>query len=213
MGNSPRTAHSKNCCGSVTLSLVLAVFCMALPVSSAPQDTKATPPEALVSTRPCAPVITGTKPANSTAMPAMSPADPPEGGLGACLEVQATPIEIREFLQSLARQQRRTTRQQQTSSDLWTFVRHLEKEELSLYAKTDILGGRFTWREGKAFVAVKTAEVADPFIRVQITARFQGRGQTSLGFARPTDWWQLATKGTLESGMLAALESHFGSGH
>jgi hypothetical protein len=213
MGHYWRTAHSKTCCGLVTLSLVLAVFCMALPVSSAAQEAATKPPQASRFTRSCTPVTAGREPAKSTRKVVNSPADPSEGGLGACLEVQATPLQIREFLQSMAHEQRWKIGQQQTSSDLWTFVRHLEKEELSQYAKTDVLGGRITWTEGKAIVAVKTEEAAGALTRVQITARFQGHGQTSLRFARPTDWWPLATKGTLESSMIAALESHFGSGH
>jgi hypothetical protein len=213
MRNSPRTPHSRLYCSLVTLSLIFAAFYMALPVFSAPQDTKDKSPQASEFTRSCTPVIAKTKPAKSATRPAMSPSDPSEGELRDCLEVQATPIEIREFLQSLAPKQRGTTTQQQTSGDLWTFVRHLEKDELSQFAKTDIVGGRIMWTEGKALVAVKTEKRADDFTRVQITARFQGRGQTSLPLARPTDWWPLASKRTLEGSMIAALESHFGLGH
>jgi hypothetical protein len=96
-----------------------------------------------------------------------------------------------------------------SSADTWTFTRYLEKEELAQTAKTDVLGGRVTWTEGKAFVQVKTSDAADGFTRVEVFARFQGHGQTSVRFARPTDLWPLTSKGILESGMIAALEDHF----
>jgi hypothetical protein len=213
MGNAPGIAYSKNCCEFVMLSLIFSVFCIARPVFSAPHDAKTKPPQAALSARPCPPVVASAKSAKSMKRPSKIPADASEGGVDACLEVRATPIEIREFLQSLAREQRWTPRQQQTSSDLWTFVRRLEKGELSLYAKTDILAGRVTWTEGKALVSVEMEQTADALTRIEIKARFHGRGQTSLPLARPTDWWPLVSRVTLEDSMIAALEGHFGLGH
>ena len=99
----------------------------------------------------------------------------------------------------------------QTSGDSISFYRLLDKDELSQVARTDILGGRITWTEGKAYVMARTSNVGDGFTRVSISARIQGRGQTSAPFARPSDLWPLVSKGTLEGSMIAALESRFGS--
>lgn len=213
MGNYSHTEYSKTHRGLIALISIPLLFAVTPPASTAPQDSDAKLLRASGSTRHCTPTIAATKPAKSTAKLANSPADPSEGGMVACLEIQATPIEIQEFIQSLASEHGRTPAQLHTHGDTSTFVRHLEKDELLQYAKTEILAGHITWTEGKAFLEVKVGETADDFTRVQITARFQGHGQTSLALARPTDWWPLASKGTLEGGMIAALESHFSSGH
>jgi hypothetical protein len=126
-----------------------------------------------------------------------------------CVEVRATPAEVRDFVRSNARELRWKIGSEMSSANTWTFTRYLEKEELAQTARTDALGGRVTWTEGKAFVQVKTSDAADGFTRVEISARFRGHGQTSERFARPTDLWPLASKGTLESGMIATLEDHF----
>lgn len=128
-----------------------------------------------------------------------------------CMEVRATSLAIREFFAGYVREQKWNAGKGVSPPDGWTFTRFLEKEELAQVARTDVLGGRMTWTEGKAFIEIKTSDAGDGFTRVQILTKFQGRGQTTIGFARPSDWWPLASKGTLESDMLAALQSHFSS--
>ena len=126
-----------------------------------------------------------------------------------CVEVRATPTEVRDFLRSHARELRWKIGPETISANTWTFTRYLEKEELAQTARTDAFRGRVTWTEGKAFVEVKTSDAPDGFSRVEVSARFQGHGQSSERFARPTDLWPLPSRGTLESGMIAALEDHF----
>jgi hypothetical protein len=126
-----------------------------------------------------------------------------------CVDVHATPVEVREFLRSHARDLRWKIGPEMSSEKTWTFTRSLEKEELEQTARTDAFGGHVAWTEGKAFVEVRTSDAADGFTRVEVSARFQGHGQTSARFARPTDLWPLVSRGTLESGMIAALEDHF----
>jgi len=125
----------------------------------------------------------------------------------ACREVQGSPLEIQEFLEALARDQKWHLGQAQASEDGWSFVRYLEPEELARFAHTEILGGRITWTEGKAAVQVMTTDAGDGFTRVQISAKFLGQGNTRERFARPTNMWPLASKGVLEGDMLAALEA------
>lgn len=91
---------------------------------------------------------------------------------------------------------------------MWTFVRLLDKDELALVAKSNIAGGRIIWKEGKGSVAVRTTDAKEGFTRVQISTSFQGHGETKENFARPTNIWPLISNGTLENGMIAALESH-----
>jgi hypothetical protein len=129
----------------------------------------------------------------------------------ACLEVKAGVREIQEFLQKTVREQGRNVGQVQISANSFSFYRHLDKDELAQAARTDILGGRISWTEGKAFVSAQMTGAGEGFTRVQISARFQGRGQTSERFARPSDLWPLMSRGTLEGSLLSALESYFHS--
>jgi hypothetical protein len=160
-------------------------------------------------TRPCSsssslpPDSKGAKESSKTKF-AGTPVPPP-----ACLEVKGNPIEVQEFLQALIRDQKWRIGQEQTSANSWSFVRNLEPEELVRFAHTEILGGSIVWTEGKAAVQVATAGATDGFTRVQIAAKVLGKGNTKERFARPTDFWPLVSKGTLESGMIAALEDHF----
>src|SRR5712692_4419777 len=81
--------------------------------------------------------------------------------LRSCLEVHAPPLEIREYLRAFAREQKWRMAREASSADSWTFTRYLEKEELAQVAKTDALGGRVNWIEGKAFVVVKNVDAGD----------------------------------------------------
>lgn len=134
------------------------------------------------------------------------PASPP-----ACLEIKAEPATIVEFLKFSAQSEKWRLEQSTASESGWIFVRHLDREELARFAHTEILAGRIVWSEGTVAVHVTTSEASDGFTRVQISAKFQGRGETKLPLARPWDLWPLASRGTLEDGMIAALEGHFGS--
>ena len=128
---------------------------------------------------------------------------------GSCAEVRATPAAVREFLRSQVKELKWKIGPEMSSANTWTFTRHLEKEDLAQTAKTEGFRGRVTWTEGKAFVQVKMSDAEDGFTRVEIAARFQGHGQSSERLARPTDLWPLVSKGTLESGMITALQGHF----
>jgi hypothetical protein len=130
-----------------------------------------------------------------------APARPP-----ACLEVKGDPIELQEFLQALIRDQKWRIGQAQGSAESWSFVRYLDPGELSRFAQTEILGKHIVWTEGKAAVRVISTEAADGFTRVQIAAKFLGKGNSDGRLARPMDFWPCASKGVLEGSMLAALE-------
>src|ERR1700730_12448695 len=74
-----------------------------------------------------------------------------------CAQVRATPNEVREFLRDHARESRWKIGQEMSSANVWTFARHLEREELAQTAKTEAFGGHVTWTDGQAFVEVKTS--------------------------------------------------------
>jgi hypothetical protein len=153
-------------------------------------------------TRPCIPKPPEEKPMKVSATAAAETAS-------ACLEIHAKPADIFDFLKDMLKEQGRSIGVQQRSGNTWSYVRHLEKNELEQFARTEILGGRIAWTEGKARVTVGTEDAGDGFARVNVAASFQGQGETSLPLQRPMDWWPLASKGTLEGGLIAALESHF----
>jgi hypothetical protein len=131
-----------------------------------------------------------------------TPSTPP-----ACLEVKGAPVELQEFLQAFIRDQKWRISQEQASVESLSFVRYLEPEELARFAHTEILGGRIAWTEGKVGVQMTIAEAADGFTRIQVAAKFQGKGSSNQHLARPTNLWPLASRGTLEGSMIAALES------
>jgi hypothetical protein len=131
-----------------------------------------------------------------------APARPP-----ACLEVKGDPIELQEFLQALIRDQKWRIDQAQGSAESWSFVRYLDPGELSRFAQTEILGKHIVWTEGKAAVRVTTTEAGDGFTRVEIAAKFLGKGNSNGRFARPMDFWPLVSRGSLEGSMVAALEN------
>jgi hypothetical protein len=184
--------------------LVLFLFSIAYDSAASSEASNSQSPK---HTRPCS---------SNTSLPADSkaakespknksteaPARPP-----ACLEVKGDPVELQEFLQALIRDQKWHIGQEQASAERWSFVRYLEPEELARFAHAEILGGRIVWTEGKAAVQVTTSEAAEGFTRVQIATKFLGKGNAKERFARPTDFWPLVSRGTLEGSMIAALES------
>jgi hypothetical protein len=126
-----------------------------------------------------------------------------------CAEIHAAAPELRDWLRAHVREEKWHIEREEDSADTWTFVRNLERDELAQAARTDMLGGRIAWTSGKATVTAKTSEAGNGYTRVQISARFVGRGHAPQNFARPSDLWPLASRKTLEGGMMAALKSHF----
>jgi hypothetical protein len=134
------------------------------------------------------------------------PADP----LPTCLEVRGEAIEIQEFLQSSSRQELWRVGENHASEDTWTFVRYLSDDDLERYAETKVLTEPVHFSSGKAAVLVRTTELNDGYVRVQISARFQGEGKTTdKVIGQPVTIWPLNSKGILEQEMLTALQTRF----
>jgi hypothetical protein len=193
------------------LSLFLCTLAMTRCVAA--QSPSGDSTQTAAAMRPCAPAALESTPAEKAKHPDGAPANTQKDIPPSCLEVRATTLDIQDYLKTLVREKRWTIAQAQTSGDSFSFYRLLDKDELAQVARTEILGGRVTWTEGKAFVMARLTDAGDGFARVIISARIQGRGQSSEHFARPSDLWPLVSKGTLESAMIAALESHFRSQH
>lgn len=131
------------------------------------------------------------------------------GNVDGCLEVRSTTLDVQEYLQAYGREQKWNLSDEHVAEDAWTFTRKLEREELLRYAQNDASTARVNWTSGVTFVQVKTAELEEGFVRVQITARFQGYGQSLDRFAPQKEFWPLISNGSVERQLISALEIHF----
>jgi hypothetical protein len=161
-------------------------------------------------TRPCTNIPTSSKPAKGENKKGKKQLE----GAGAnaaltCLEIHSTALEVQEYLQAYGREQKWNLIDEHVAADAWTFSRKLEKEELLRYSKNDASTDHVSWTSGVAFVEIKTMELAEGFVRVQIAARFQGYGQNADRFAPPKEFWPLISNGTLENHLISVLEAHF----
>jgi hypothetical protein len=135
----------------------------------------------------------------------LAPEPPP-----ACLEVKGEGIEIQEFLQSTIRNQHWRIGENQASEDTWSFVRYLSGEDLETYTDTKVLTEPVKFSKGKVAILVRTSELNDGYVRVQISTHFQGEGKsTDQVVGQPGNVWPLKSKGTLEQEFLAALQTRF----
>jgi len=96
------------------------------------------------------------------------------------------------------------------TEDSWTFVRYLNTDELEKYADTKILIEPLNFEDGKAAVMVRTVDLGGGFVRVQVSAQFEGEGKSAdPTFKQPATSWPVATKGLLEKEMLAMLAAGY----
>ncbi len=127
-----------------------------------------------------------------------------------CMEIKGEPIEVQEFLQTMAREQAWRIGENLASEDTWTFVRYFSADELENYADTKVLIETVKFTSGKAAVAVRTTDVGQGYVRVQITARFQGEGKSADRFSgQPATVWPLNSRGKMEKEMTAALQERY----
>jgi hypothetical protein len=134
---------------------------------------------------------------------------PPEP-LPACLEVKGDAMEIQETLQAAVRDLKWRVYENHASEDSWTFVRSLNVEELEKYADTKVLVEPVEFEYGKAALVVRTADMGQGFVRVQISAQIQGEGKsTDAVVKQPVNSWPLRSRGTLEQELIAQLQSRY----
>ena len=119
-------------------------------------------------------------------------------------------MEIQEFLQNTAREQGWRIGENRASDDTWFFVRYLDPDELEKYADTKVLIEPIQFTSGKAAVTLRTTEIDEGFVRVQIIVQLQGEGKSSdkvLG--QPGSVWTLNSKGVLEQELVTALQTRY----
>jgi hypothetical protein len=127
-----------------------------------------------------------------------------------CIEVKGHPIEIQEFLQNMAREQAWHIGENRASEDTWSYVRYLNAEELERFADTKVLIEPVEFANGKATVVVRTTDLGDGYVRVQISAHFQGEGRSADKISpQPATLWPLNSKGALEQDLVKALQSGY----
>jgi hypothetical protein len=161
-------------------------------------------------TRPCENVVTRSRPskaANKNAKKKLEDSD--ANAAGACLEVRSATLEIQEYLQAYGREQKWNLTDEHIAEDAWTFTRKLEREELLRYTKKDANTDRVNWTSGLVFLQVKTLELDEKFVRVQVSARFQGYGQNGDRFAPQKESWPMSSNSTLENQLISVLETHY----
>jgi hypothetical protein len=130
--------------------------------------------------------------------------------LPACLELKGEPIEVQEFLQSVVREFQWKVGESHATEDTWSFVRYLNDEELEKYADTKVLVEPVQFTGGKVAVLVRTQDAGDGYVRVQISAHFQGNGKSTDKFSgQPGTVWPLNSKGIMEQELIGALQTRF----
>jgi hypothetical protein len=128
----------------------------------------------------------------------------------ACLEVKGDAMEIQETLQAAVRDLKWRVFENHASEDSWTFVRSLNAEDLERFADTKVLLEPVEFEYGKAAVVVRTADIGQGFVRVQISAQIQGEGKSADTVVKqPASSWPLRSKGTLEQELMAELQSRY----
>lgn len=192
----------------ISLLFTALLFCCGTLQAQA-QTAPASPAGATTATRPCSanPVLTpGGKERGSQKAKHPLPAEPAP----ACIEVKGEGIEIQEFLQSTAREQGWRIGENRVSDDTWFFVRYLDPDELEKYADTKVLIEPIQFTSGKAAVTLRTTDIGEGYMRVQIMVQVQGEGMTvDKVLGQPGSVWRLKSKGVLEQELVTALRQGY----
>ncbi len=138
--------------------------------------------------------------------------DESENYASTCLEVHSTALDVQEYLQAQGREEKWNLGNEHVAEDAWTFSRKLERDELLHFTKQDANAQPVNWKSGAAFVQVSTLNLDGGFVRVQISAWFEGYGQSVDRFAPPKDSWPLGSNFTLEGQLISILGKHFKNG-
>jgi len=119
-------------------------------------------------------------------------------------------MEIQEFLQNTAREQAWRIGENRVSDDTWSFARYLDRDEVEKYADTKVLIEPIQFTSGKAAVTLRTTEIGEGYVRVQIMVHLQGEGKTADKFlGQPESVWSLNSKGVLEQELVTALQARY----
>ena len=196
---------------SVTLRVILGIAVCSAETSHYGGRTAQAPvqPTTSAMSRTCSanPVLAPRSKSKSAKLPKHpAPVDP----LPSCIEVKGQPIEVQEFLQAVVREFQWHVGENHASEDTWTFVRYLNEEELSRCGDTKVLIEPVKFTGGKAAILVRTTELADGYVRVQISTHIQGEGKsTDKVSAEPGTSWPLRSTGSIEQDLIHLLDSRY----
>jgi hypothetical protein len=172
--------------------------------STTPQNTVA------VVVRPCNSIPAGSKRKKGTNKTRSQKRSEVIGNTAStCIEVHSTALDVQEYLQTHGREEKWNLGDEHVAEDAWTFSRKLERDDLLHFTKQDANPQPVNWTSGAAFVQVSTLELDVGFVRVQISARFEGYGQSADRFAPPNETWPLSSIFALDSQLFSMLGIHF----
>ena len=189
--------------------VLIAVMCTATRFTVAQQPQPPAIATSPTTTRPCSanPVLAYV-PSKKSAKRLKNP--PPSEPAPVCIEVKGEPLGIQEFLQNVAREQSWRIGENHTSEDMWSFVRYFNPYELETYADTKVTTEPVTFTSGKGATTVRTADLGDEFVRVQVSVHFQGEGKSAdPNLKQPATVWPLKSKGVFEQQLVAALQTRY----
>jgi hypothetical protein len=192
----------------LVLQAALALFVCSVQAQEQQQAPVAVPP-GTAATRPCRanPVLAYT-PSKKNAKKPKRP--PPAEPAPTCIEVRGDSFGIQEFLQNLARRESWRLGENHASEDMWSFVRYFNPSELDTYADTKVLLEPVKFSSGKAAATVRTTDIGEDFVRVQISLRIQGEGKSAdPNWTQPATVWPLNSKGVFEQELVTALQTRY----
>ena len=128
---------------------------------------------------------------------------------GACVELASSPLEIQEYLQSFARQERWSITADQLSEDSWTFSLEIDKDELLRDTVDESSPKGIEWTGGTVRVHLSTLQLPDGFARTTVRASFRGFGRNTDQFAMQKEYWELESSNAFENSIASALRNHF----
>jgi hypothetical protein len=209
--STPLSIRLRTGCGrgiAIATLIVIVASPSAIHAQSARSSTPPNPAVDLVS-RPCKSIPDPKRSKSANKNRSKKPGDETGNSTSACIEVHSTAIDVQEYLQAQGREEKWNLSDEHVAEDAWTFSRKLEKDELVRLTKQDASTEHVSLTSGAAFVRVGTVELDDGFVRVQVTARFEGYGQSADRFAPPKESWPLNSNATLENQLISILGRHF----
>jgi hypothetical protein len=198
-------------CGRGVAIAMLIVMVASLSAIHAESAQGSTPPNPAVdiASRPCKRTPDSKRSKGANKNRSKKPGDESANSTSQCIEVHSTAIDVQEYLQAQGREEKWNLSDEHVAEDAWTFSRKLEKDELVRFTKQEASTEHVSLTSGAAFVRVGTVELDDGFVRVQVTARFEGYGQSADRFAPPKESWPLNSNATLENQLISILGRHF----
>ena len=124
---------------------------------------------------------------------------------GYCIEVRGDPSVLHECLILALKENDWVPSPLVEAGTHFSLSRIVDTDELSRIAVTGIMGGRVQWSEGRVDTTLDLEPHRKNTTTVRIQVRILGRGTTSLPIMRPSDWWPLASTGTLERKLLISI--------